>query len=565
MDPLIIFLSDDTNRACLPSYIRLSIMLDMTKAVHFLHTGGCNGYLLYHRDIKSANICLSEDFTAQLIDCGLAKFVPIDGSPSTTTSVTNYHSLGNIFGTPGYMCPEYLYKKIKGLNYEYQPACDVYSMGVVMVELILGCLIAGRSSQSGKTCRDFHQKYVENDNGRLIPNGWKLLKDDVDPCISWHPDALDCVCRAAISCLHPSAKQRISTQNLLRMLYEAVHLNAGAGVIYQAYTPNSDGLKCDICNQSLSASQKTSKCSEGHMLCQACMDNSILLHLPSGKEAHCPFISCTSQPFTEEELYGLISHQVFTAYAGNLKALEKLESKLNDLVSEINCLQSAVNQQNLQNENLCSIITSELRKFDTLASGLDRALSLLALLGAQHIKQCPNLVWISPVTPKSTKPRNWLKDMVKNTFLVTFICAHSGKACHEPFEIHVSKGWVVKVAPFLQISLYVLKTMTNASSLPFPIPDIPSQDQFLWMQSFLDDIIDRESLMCERIIEQGTITMDSYTSMQEVYGNAFDLIARKALKDDKFPYWKGKLVPVCDKEKGIIWVMPKFKNLYFIV
>ncbi|KAI2494578.1 serine/threonine kinase [Fragilaria crotonensis] len=71
------FLSDDGNRARLSSDIRLRIMHELTRAVHFLHTGGCKvegkGWKVFHRDIKSANICLADDFTPRLIDCGLAK------------------------------------------------------------------------------------------------------------------------------------------------------------------------------------------------------------------------------------------------------------------------------------------------------------------------------------------------------------------------------------------------------------------------------------------------------------------------------------------------------------
>ena len=73
------FLQDDGNRARLPAQTRLSIMFELARAVHFLHTGGCvidgNGWIVFHRDIKSANLCLAEDFTARLIDFGLAKFV----------------------------------------------------------------------------------------------------------------------------------------------------------------------------------------------------------------------------------------------------------------------------------------------------------------------------------------------------------------------------------------------------------------------------------------------------------------------------------------------------------
>jgi serine/threonine protein kinase len=47
-------------------------MYELTAAVHCLHNGGN-----FHRDIQSANIWLSDDYTAQLMDCGLAKFVPI--------------------------------------------------------------------------------------------------------------------------------------------------------------------------------------------------------------------------------------------------------------------------------------------------------------------------------------------------------------------------------------------------------------------------------------------------------------------------------------------------------
>ena len=89
-------------------------MFELTRAVHFLHAGGCKvegkGWKVYHRDIKSANICLAEDFTARLIDCGLAKFVPDENSkvlPGSVTASLRSRTGGPAFGTPGYMCREY--------------------------------------------------------------------------------------------------------------------------------------------------------------------------------------------------------------------------------------------------------------------------------------------------------------------------------------------------------------------------------------------------------------------------------------------------------------------------
>ena len=115
-------------------------MFELARAVHFLHSGGYNVWKVFHRDIKSANICLAEDFTARLIVCGLAQFVPDDNSNAVTPSVRST-SKGPAFGTPGYTCPEYSRKKCDGIPCPYIARFHVFSIGVVIVELILGCLV----------------------------------------------------------------------------------------------------------------------------------------------------------------------------------------------------------------------------------------------------------------------------------------------------------------------------------------------------------------------------------------------------------------------------------------
>eukprot|EP00462_Mataza_sp_D1_P009865 CAMPEP_0175155666 /NCGR_PEP_ID=MMETSP0087-20121206/21125_1 /TAXON_ID=136419 /ORGANISM="Unknown Unknown, Strain D1" /LENGTH=472 /DNA_ID=CAMNT_0016442893 /DNA_START=52 /DNA_END=1468 /DNA_ORIENTATION=- len=68
-------------------------------AVHYLHRGGGGGGQgCFHRDIKAANICLTQTLQPKLIDCGLAKFIP-DANEGAHATATEGRP-----GTPGYKC-----------------------------------------------------------------------------------------------------------------------------------------------------------------------------------------------------------------------------------------------------------------------------------------------------------------------------------------------------------------------------------------------------------------------------------------------------------------------------
>lgn len=98
------------------------IFLDLLDALAYAHENS-----VIHRDIKPANLILLENDNAKLIDLGLAKIYEDELTGAETITKT-----GDIAGTPLYMSPE----QCKGAA--LTPASDIYSIGIVMFELLCG-------------------------------------------------------------------------------------------------------------------------------------------------------------------------------------------------------------------------------------------------------------------------------------------------------------------------------------------------------------------------------------------------------------------------------------------
>lgn len=101
----------------LPWHMRCRISQGAANGISFLHENH-----QIHRDIKSANILLDGDFTAKISDFGLARA----SEKFSQTIMTS-----RIVGTTAYMAPE-------ALRGEITPKSDIYSFGVVLLEIITG-------------------------------------------------------------------------------------------------------------------------------------------------------------------------------------------------------------------------------------------------------------------------------------------------------------------------------------------------------------------------------------------------------------------------------------------
>jgi TonB family protein len=97
----------------------VGILKQVAAAIDHAHARGVT-----HRDIKPANILLDVGGKACVADFGLAHL--LEPNPSLT-------STGVLTGTPHYMAPEQALGKVTG------PACDIYSLGIVAYEMVVGC------------------------------------------------------------------------------------------------------------------------------------------------------------------------------------------------------------------------------------------------------------------------------------------------------------------------------------------------------------------------------------------------------------------------------------------
>lgn len=126
----------------------VSIMLQVSDAVAAAHEAG-----IIHRDLKPSNILVTQSANqpavVKVLDFGIAKLASDKLDDATLVQRET------IIGTPRYMAPE------QSNGYELTPAADVYSLGVILYEMM-----TGMAPFTGSTPSEIAQKHA-NDQPHL--------------------------------------------------------------------------------------------------------------------------------------------------------------------------------------------------------------------------------------------------------------------------------------------------------------------------------------------------------------------------------------------------------------
>ncbi|XP_027353509.1 probable LRR receptor-like serine/threonine-protein kinase At1g06840 isoform X2 [Abrus precatorius] len=209
--------------------MRLRIAMGAAKGILYLHTEA--NPPIFHRDIKASNILLDSKFTAKVADFGLSRLVPYLDEEGTAPKYVSTV----VKGTPGYLDPEYL------LTHKLTDKCDVYSLGIVFLELLTGM----QPISHGKNIvREVNVAYQSGQIYSIIDNSMGFYSSD----------CLEKFLTLALSCCQDNPEERPSMLDVVRELEDIIAMLPESETSFSDVTLDSSGKMAPSSSSSTSGS-----------------------------------------------------------------------------------------------------------------------------------------------------------------------------------------------------------------------------------------------------------------------------------------------------------------------
>ncbi|KAK1417801.1 hypothetical protein QVD17_26935 [Tagetes erecta] len=182
---------------------RLKICLDAAKGLSYLHDPRETHQRLIHCDVKSANILLDDQWNAKVSDFGLSIMAPANEQQSIIVTAAA--------GTPGYCDPQY------AITHTLTKESDVYSLGVVLIEVLCGTLCFTHSI-NGDTEKNFVRTWIESYKQKKL-NDIIFKNETIQPL---DQISLEKFSNIAYLCLEESRKDRPKMAEVVAQLETAL-------------------------------------------------------------------------------------------------------------------------------------------------------------------------------------------------------------------------------------------------------------------------------------------------------------------------------------------------------
>ncbi|TYK12979.1 protein BRASSINOSTEROID INSENSITIVE 1 [Cucumis melo var. makuwa] len=204
---------------------RRKIAIGAARGLAFLHHN-CIPHII-HRDMKSSNVLLDENLEARVSDFGMARLM---------SAMDTHLSVSTLAGTPGYVPPEYYQ------SFRCSTKGDVYSYGVVMLELLTGKRPTDSADFGDNNLVGWVKQHVKLDPINVFDP--ELIKEDPSLKI----ELLEHL-KVAVACLDDRSWRRPTMIQVMTMFKE---IQAGSGMdSHSTIGTDNGGFSVEMVDMSL--------------------------------------------------------------------------------------------------------------------------------------------------------------------------------------------------------------------------------------------------------------------------------------------------------------------------